>query len=710
MDKILNNLNSSQREAVLHIDGPLLILAGAGSGKTRVITHRIAYMLKKGIKPWNILAVTFTNKAAEEMKSRVERLASGLANDVLLSTYHSFCAKFLRVEAKNIGLNPYFIIYDEVDQKNLVKECLAQLELDDKKYRPGMVVEIISRAKDELIDSKSYEIHSHASGEDFRIMISKIYQLYDEKLKKANALDFGDLIVKAVEALRDNEALREKYQERFKYVLIDEYQDTNHAQYLLAKYISAKHKNICVVGDEDQSIYMWRGADIRNILEFERDYKQVKVIKLEQNYRSTKNILSAASNVIRNNMSRKEKELWTDKETGELVTVHELSSEIEEARFVVREIKRLTEEGGFSINDFAIFYRTNAQSRVLEDALRQFDIPYKIFGSVRFYDRAEVKDILAFMRVCVNNNDSLSLKRIINVPGRGIGKSSIETLEKIARDSNITLFKVLEKIEKYDSVGNRIKRSVLEFKKLLDDLIQKLESLDVYDFIKLILSKTRYLEILEEEDTIESDMRIGNLKELVSAASDFQEISGEKKVHSFLEQITLVSGIDDYKDANRYVPMMTIHLAKGLEFPVVFMTGMEEGLFPIGESVFDRDEIEEERRLCYVGMTRAKDKLYLLSAAGRKLFGQSKWNIPSRFITETKLINTEITDEASENDQIIDVGSEDYRVGMRVQHPEFGEGKIIDNSGSGENIKVTVLFDSGQRKKLVVKYAKLQVC
>lgn len=709
METIFSHLNEPQQAAVRHVNGPLLLLAGAGSGKTRVITHRIAHMLASGVKPWNILAVTFTNKAAEEMKKRVEALAPRLAHDVVLSTYHSFCAKFLRMEAKQIALNPQFIIYDDVDQKNIIKECLLELELDEKKYRPGMIMELISRAKDELIDPVSYEIHSQTSGEPFRHMVSAIYRKYDEKLRKANALDFGDLIMKSVEALRDNEAVRQKYQERFKYILIDEYQDTNHAQYLLTKYLAAKYKNICVVGDEDQSIYAWRGADIRNILEFERDYKDVTVIKLEQNYRSTKHILAGAANVIKNNEARKEKTLWTDLAYGEPIQIGELGNELQEARFVAHEIHRLVTEGSYALKDFAVFYRTNAQSRVLEDAFRQAEIPYKIFGSVRFYDRMEVKDMLAYLRLCVNESDSLSLKRIINVPTRGIGKTSIEALNHFAVQHNLTLHSALARVDEISALNGRAKRLMTDFRGLLSEIAAFAAGNSTQAVVKFILDKTRYMDILQEEDSLESEMRIGNLKELVSAASDFEETTGEKTVASFLERIALVAGIDGYADQHRYVPMMTIHLAKGLEFPIVFMTGMEEGLFPIGESVFDRDEIEEERRLCYVGMTRAKEKLYMLSAASRKLYGQTKWNIPSRFIGESGYASSDKSQDMAA-DVLLDETAAEYRVGMRVMHPEFGEGKIIDVTGSGESAKVVVFFDSGHRKKLVVKYAQLQVC
>lgn len=727
------DLNQQQLQAVEYLEGQLLVFAGAGTGKTRVITYRIAYLLEKGVAPENILAVTFTTKAAEEMRNRVERLVPGKGKLVWISTFHSFSARFLRLEAKKgttrlLGINPNFVIYDKIDQKDLIKECIRELNLEEKKYRPGLFVDIISRAKDDLIDADSYAILSLANNDQFRQVVALVYQKYQKKLSLANALDFGDLIMKTVFLLRDNPLLREKYQEQFRYLLVDEYQDTNRAQYLLAKYLAGKYKNICVVGDDDQAIYSWRGANIENIFQFEKDYPEAKIIKLEQNYRSTPEILNTAWQVIKNNQYRKEKRLGTERVPGSPVQYRELSDEIEEARYVVSVIHNqsslpaasLRQAGVntvYHLSDFAIFYRTNAQSRVFEDILRKEKIPYNIIGTLRFYERAEIKDILAYLKLVYNPEDNLSLKRIINKPGRGIGKTTIAKIEKYASEKNLSLFQALERIEQIEPLSSRTVNAIKEFVDLIKDFIKCKDELTVKELAKIILEKSGYLEELELEDTFEARLRIENLKELISAISEFEEYSEDKSLSVYLEQISLITSSetlerpDERKDA---VTLMTLHLAKGLEFPVVFITGLEEGLFPLGDALFSQEELEEERRLCYVGMTRAKDLLYLTATRSRKVYGYTRENISSRFIDEAG-VNAE-TAEISRRARRESLGvlcassafSALFKVGQRVKHPEFGEGKILEREGSGENYKITVRFTNGQVKKLLVKYANLQ--
>ncbi|HVO32855.1 MAG TPA: UvrD-helicase domain-containing protein [Elusimicrobiota bacterium] len=728
---LFQNLNAPQQEAVLQTEGPVLVLAGAGSGKTRVITTRIAYMVEQGVAPWHILAVTFTNKASEEMQTRLDQMTGGRGRGVVLSTFHRFCAQFLRREGQAIGLAPHFIIYDDHDQKELVKDCLTELNLDDKKFKPGVLVSVISRAKDELIDAASYEIHTVASPDPFRQMVSSIYHLYQKKLTQSNALDFGDLIMKSVELLRDRAEVREKYQDRFRYILVDEYQDTNRAQYVLTKTLAAKHRNLCVVGDDDQCVYVWRGADIRNILEFEKEYPEAKVVKLEQNYRSTRLILDAAWNVVQHNQFRKEKKLWTDKNAGEPVTADEFADEREEALAVASAIHQKVRTEDFRYADFAVFYRINAQSRVLEDALRRLEIPYKIIGAVRFYDRAEVKNVIAYLRVVANPADELSLKRIFNIPARGLGKTSLEAIARHAQERRLSLLDALARAADIADLTGRARSAALDFHTLLSTFMAKRDAATALQMTGQILEATGYLRGLESDDDAESQSRAQNIREFLNAIAEYEERSEDKSLTGFLEQVSLVADADEIESGPNYVTLMTVHLAKGLEFPAVFLTGMEEGLFPIGESDFSQEDLEEERRLCYVGMTRAKRRLHLTWSASRRLFGHSRWNAPSRFIEEAGIAAepahrrpggpTRSPTEASPTPRYAETparASGDmpvdetsllaYSVGMRVRHPEFGMGKIIEKSGAGDHLKVMVLFDSGQWKKLLVKYAGLE--
>jgi DNA helicase II / ATP-dependent DNA helicase PcrA len=726
----LDQLNAPQREAVENTEGPLLVLAGAGSGKTRVITMRIANLIEKGVAPWHILAVTFTNKASEEMQNRVNQLVPGKGGGVVMSTYHRFCSQLLRREGTAIGLSNHYVIYDEHDQKDLIKECLTELNLDEKKFKPGVLLGLISRSKDELIDAQSYQIHALTADDPFRHMVASVYHLYQKKLAASNAVDFGDLILKSTELLRDHATVREKYQERFRYMLVDEYQDTNRAQYVLTKTLAAKHRNLCVVGDDDQCVYVWRGADIRNILDFEKEYPEAKVIKLEQNYRSTERILDAAWAVVRNNKFRKEKKLWTAKTGGDPVTADEFADERQEALVVASTIKQGTKKGDMRYGDYAIFYRINAQSRVLEDALRRMEIPYKIIGTVRFYDRAEVKDILAYLRLVINPVDTLALRRIVNSPARGLGKTSLEQIEHFAGANQLSLFDALARAQEIPTLKGRAANAAVEFHTLISTLIASRDIWTSHEMIRQVLDATGYLKLLEGEDDGESQVRAQNVRELVNAVEEYEERSSDKSTAGFLEQVSLVADSDEIESgATSYVTLMTVHLAKGLEFPFVFLTGMEQGLFPIGESDFSQEELEEERRLCYVGMTRAKKYLYLTWASSRRLFGHSRWNAPSQFIQEAGLaasapaapvrppapageVREPILDSGpteEEHFQPFDPGIQTmYTVGMRVRHAEFGQGKIIEKTGMGDSLKVVVLFDSGQWKKLLVKYANLE--
>ncbi|MBI2119109.1 MAG: UvrD-helicase domain-containing protein [Elusimicrobia bacterium] len=712
----LSLLNESQREAVTYGQGPLLIFAGAGSGKTRVITYRIAYLLESQVRPWNILAVTFTNKAAAEMRSRVFQLTGTSGASVWISTYHSFCAQFLRKEGSLFGLDRNFSIYDEDDQKKVIKECLKELKMDEKKMNPGMLVNKISREKDRLMDAESFAISAALSKDPNKELFSSIYSLYQNKLDKALSLDFGDLILKTVELLQNYPQLKEKIQERFIYLMVDEYQDTNHAQAVLTKTIAAQHKNICVVGDDDQAIYSWRGAEVKNILEFEKDYGEVKIIKLEQNYRSAQPILDAAWNLVQNNEMRREKKLWTSRTSSFPVHVEYMQNELCEAEWVVLKIKELKSKNRFLYSNFAVFYRTNAQSRVLEDAFRNEDVPYRLVGNVRFYERAEVKDLLAYLRVLVNPKDDVSFKRILNIPPRGIGKTTLQTIETAANLKMISLFEVCSQQEFLKVCSPKLKENISQFLKLINGLRLDSQNLTVSKILKKILAETKIVTILEEEaeNDFESAARLDNVQELMNAVEEFEEKSESKDVASYLETVSLITDLDLGETKKECVTLMTVHIAKGLEFPVVFLTGLEEGLFPLGDLQFSQEDLEEERRLAYVGMTRAKDHLFLTTAASRKLFGQTRWNLPSRFIEEAGLVSKQSfssprADVYNRLDSNWEKDSSElkFQKGDRVLHSEFGHGVILNRSGSGEDLKVVVQFDSGQWKKLLVKYACL---
>jgi len=718
---IFEELNEVQKKAVQHGDGPLLLLAGAGSGKTRVLTHRIAYLIReRGISPMNILAVTFTNKAAEEMKNRLRELVGPIQSGLLwVSTFHAACVRFLRGDIDKLGLkyNRNFTIYDQTDQTVLMRQVLNELQIDAKRVAPGAILGAVSNAKNNLID---YENYAKNVGGFFEQRVADAYKQYQMHLRENNALDFDDLLMMTVQLFEEQPEVLAYYQEKFKHVLIDEYQDTNHAQYRITNLLAKKYRNICVVGDDDQAIYRWRGADIRNILDFERDYEDAGVYRLEQNYRSTKNILKAAHNVVVNNTKRKEKELWTENEEGRKITCYEAIDEKGEASFVSDIINKLCSEG-YDYSDFALLYRMNAQSRVLENALRVSRIPYTVIGGLRFYERAEIKDIIAYLRILLNRNDSISLERIINVPTRHIGKTTLNKLKEFAYEEGMTLYQTLLDIDYVQDLQNRTREAITKFVSVIESIDPNHKPTEV---IQDVLDKTGYIKALQEENTIEAQSRIENSKELLSEAKEFegrQEDPQNVTLASFLEGITLKSDIDAWNDQEKKVSLMTLHSSKGLEFRVVFLTGMDDGIFPSWRSLENDQEMEEERRLCYVGITRAKERLYLTSAAQRLLFGNTSYFPPSRFLeevppelkeqhTDTVVIRSPERQVISSAPQSVNNNKEEYdfKVGQKVRHHAWGKGVIKGISGSGSSMMVTVDFEIGTKKTLMVEYAKLE--
>jgi len=629
----LDNLNKEQREAVLHTEGPLLILAGAGSGKTRVLTYRIAHLIdEKGVYPSNILAITFTNKAAREMKERVHRLI-GNTDNMWISTFHSACVRMLRKNVESLkGYKKNFVIYDTKDQETLIKECLKELNLNEKNFPFRVVSSEISAAKDRLMTPREfYDKNMH---DIRRRKLADIYMLYQKKLEKNNALDFDDIISKTVELFKLNPDILEYYQNKFRYIMVDEYQDTNFSQYTFIRLLAAQHRNICVVGDDDQGIYSFRGADIGNILNFEKDFPGAKVVKLEQNYRSTETILEAANAVISNNYGRKSKKLWTDRGTGRSIIYHYALDEREEANFIMDEVERMIAQENRRLGEFAILYRTNAQSRVLEETCMSHGLPYRIVGGFKFYDRKEVKDIIAYLRVIQNPDEDLSLKRIINIPKRGIGNSTLEAISQYARATGDSMFGALLEVDRIEGVGTKAKKGIKEFVKLMSDLMGIAETERVSIIVKEVLERTGYLDELEKDGDEESLTRAENIKELLSATFEFEELNESALLPEFLEQMALMSDIDTVEEGKDALIMMTLHSAKGLEFPFVFISGMEEGVFPSQRSYFEDKQMEEERRLMYVGITRAKERLYLTAAFERTLYGNTTFNTISKFVRE----------------------------------------------------------------------------
>ncbi len=727
MQSLLDGLNREQQQAVQHTEGPLLILAGAGSGKTKVLTVRIAYLLAQGVNPYEILAITFTNKAAKEMKSRVEGLVGDVANRIWLSTFHSFCAKFLRFELDNfLGYNSNFTIYDTSDSQVVIKAALKALNLDDKYYPVGAMISAISDAKNKLMFASDYRKQAR---DFYQQKVADVYEYYERELRKNNALDFDDLLLIAVKLLQSNAAVLEKYSKRFKYVMIDEYQDTNHAQYLLAYLLSSHWKNIAVVGDADQSIYAWRGADIQNILDFEKDYPNCTSIKLEQNYRSTKIILDAANAVIDNNEGRPEKNLWTDKVEGAKIQHFTAQSEHEEAAFIGDTIVKKHDIHGVPYGDMAILYRTNAQSRVLEEALIKRALPYTMVGGTKFYDRKEIKDVLAYLRVLYNPFDDLSLLRIINVPKRSIGATTVSKLQDYARENGTSLFMTLTQLHLVDTIKGKTKEKLEEFGILIFTLVAEMDDKSVLDILEAILDRTGYLAQLEESTDPQDQARAENIGELLSVAKDFQDTNPTGTVEDFLEQVALVNDVDSFEQEESKVTLMTLHAAKGLEFPIVFLGGLEEGLFPHSRTLMNPEEIEEERRLAYVGITRAEKELYISNATTRTVFGRTSSYLPSRFIDE---IPAELVDSLRAKRRIPDdikptvprhmsVASRpvtkpiirneviaDWKVGDTAIHSKWGNGKVVNVSGEGAGMKLTIEFPTQGVRVVMAKFAPVK--
>jgi len=734
-----DTLNEQQMAAVLQTEGPLLILAGAGSGKTRVLTHRAAYLIEeKGVDPWNIMAITFTNKAAGEMRERIDALVGMGSESIWVSTFHSACVRILRRYIDRLGYDNNFTIYDAEDQKTVMKDVLKRLQIDTKTYKDKTFLNAISSAKDELISPEEYAIKAAA---DFGLKRkSDVYTEYQKTLKRNNALDFDDLIVKCVELLKNDNDVLEYYQERFRYLMVDEYQDTNTAQFHLVRLLAGKYRNLCVVGDDDQSIYKFRGANIENILSFEKYFPDATVIRLEENYRSTQNILDAANAVIKNNKGRKEKALWTRGETGDEIAFFQVDSAYEEAEVIAHSINSLVRKGVYRYGDSAVLYRTNAQSRVLEECFIQENIPYRIFGGVNFYARREIKDLLAYLKTIDNARDDVAVRRIINVPKRGIGAATIGRVQDWADEKGISFYDALTQADDIPNVSNASASRVRTFVTFIQTMRSKAPYLSVADLLKEIIEETGYEKELEAEESEEALSRIENIDELISKAVTYRESADEPSLSGFLEEVALVADIDNLVEGSDYVALMTLHSAKGLEFPNVYLSGMEDGLFPSYMTITNDDpnELEEERRLCYVGITRAKDHLTLTSARMRMTRGETQYNKVSRFVKEIpeELLSGTIYDQTPREEHPIrhrsasvqtqsrhkpyasvpakqfgDAGkltSLDYEVGDRVRHAKFGEGSVTAIASGGRDFEVTVDFDRVGTKKMFASFAKLQ--
>lgn len=731
MNPIFDTLNDRQCEAVKHTEGPLLITAGAGSGKTKVLTCRIAHLLELGVAPYRILAITFTNKAAKEMKERVTNLVGAQADSIWLSTFHSFCAKLLRFEVDGFhGYTRNFTIYDSSDQLVLVKDCLKKLNLDDKQFMPRSVLGTISSAKNVLMDAKAFA----AQASDFyEQKVADVYALYQEKLRENNAVDFDDLLFLAVRLLQEKEDVREKYQSRFQYILVDEYQDTNHAQYALTKILAARWRNICVVGDADQSIYAWRGADIRNIIDFTRDYPDAASIKLEQNYRSTKTILHAANAVIDNNESRPKKTLWTENPSGNKIIHYQAQTEHDEADYIAGVIYNRHEISHEPYGDMAILFRTNAQSRVLEEKLMRYAIPYTMVGGTKFYDRKEIKDVLAYLRLLYNPEDSLSLTRIINVPKRNIGATTMEHVAAYAEEQGISLFEALSSTDEIP-VTKRARTSLENFAAMIFDLLNDIEGKDVLSLIETVIKQTGYGDMLdkEAEHDPQGESRKENVGEFLSVAKDYMDSNPDGNLQDFLENVALVSDVDDFESSDSKVTLMTLHAAKGLEFPVVFLTGLDEGLFPHSRTLLDPSQVEEERRLAYVGITRAERQLYVTNATTRTMYGRISAYMPSRFLAEippqlmedyhrksampqsrttavpgkqrVSILTKPVASSLPKKHAVTDT----FAKGDKVRHKIWGIGTVLDVIGEGPNMQMKIQFPTKGVRQVVVKYAPLE--
>ena len=709
--EILKNLNQAQKKAVEHYKGPELVLAGAGSGKTRVLTRRIGYLINHyGVSPYNILAVTFTNKAANEMKERVKDMVGGVNRSLWVSTFHSFCVRILRREAEKLGYNQNFVIFDSLDQRKLVKEVLKSKNLDPKKTKPRSVLNKISNAKNEL---KTPEQMSALSGSFFDQTAAELYEEYQKRLKENNAMDFDDLIQQTVILFEEFPLVLEHYQERFKYILVDEYQDVNHAQYQLVNLLAERYRNVCVVGDPDQGIYGFRGADIRNILNFEDDYPDVKTIRLEQNYRSKGNILKAAQAVIKNNSSRKEKELWTDQGEGPKLELYEAKDEKEEADFVCSTAKELTKKEDLTYDDLAVLYRTNSQSRAFEDMLMKYGIPYQIVGGVRFYERKEIKDVMAYLRLIYNPADNISFLRIINRPKRGIGAGTLGKVQDFAEAEGLNLYDAALKSKENPALSGTYAKRVLHFTEIIEELRAEQDEIALARLTEKLLDKSGYRHNLEDKKTAEAENRLENIEELFSVINEYMKNSDNNTLAGFLEEVTLMADIDSMDEEQSVLTLMTIHSAKGLEFPVVFLVGMEDGIFPHSNSMFEQKGMEEERRLCYVGMTRAEERLYLSRAQVRLRFGERKMNPPSQFIEE---IPAELLSGAEDNrsemakeEELIhsDNSGTNYAIGQKIVHPRWGIGTILSIRGE-ENPELKIAFEEGKTRNLLAEYAPIQ--
>jgi DNA helicase-2/ATP-dependent DNA helicase PcrA len=710
---LLAPLNPVQREAVLHVEGPVLIVAGAGSGKTRILTHRIAYLIAEGgVRPQSILAITFTNKAAQEMADRVEALVgSRIARGMWILTFHSACARILRREHALLGLPSHFSIYDEGDTERVIKMCLEAAGVDPKRFPPRAVAAAIGKAKDNLLTAAET---AEAAGNWYERTVADLYSEYERRLAAAGAVDFDDLILRTVRLFQAHPEVLEHYQERFRYVLIDEYQDTNRAQYHLVNLLAAKHRNLCVVGDADQGIYSWRGATIQNLLDFEHDYPDAEEFILDQNYRSTRTILEVANALIENNLQRKPKNLWTDAEHGTPVVRYRAEDEHDEAWFVAQEVERLvTNQAEHAYGDIAVFYRTNAQSRVIEDVFMKAGISYRVVGGVRFYERREIKDTLAYLRALVNPQDAVSMRRVINTPKRGIGDQTVAALEGFARDEGLTLLEACRRVEEISLLSPRATSAVKGFVDVMERLGARLaEDARPSRMVEAAFTESGYLAELDAERTVEAETRKENLRELVGVGAEFEARFPDSGLPEFLEQIALVTEQDEYDEASSSVTLMTLHNAKGLEFEVVFILGMEDGIFPHFRSMTDADELEEERRLAYVGITRARRRLYLTHAWSRTLFGASSYNPPSRFLNE---IPAELVEDLEESkgglgggDVVAPGAPPDVSAGDTVVHDRYGEGVVLTVSGAGHDAEVVVMFEEEGEKHLLLAYAPLR--
>ena len=761
MSNLLENLNDKQQEAVEYMAGPLLILAGAGSGKTRVLTYKIAYLLEKEIvKPWQILAITFTNKAAKEMKERIEALVGQVSNDMWLGTFHSVCVRILKREIELLGYTRDFNIFDEIDKEKVIKEVMKKLNIDEKVYPVGLIKSEISKAKEAMKDEVAYQ--KDAMGDFRKEEIAKVYNMYQETLKKNNSIDFDDIIMLTVQLFLENPDRLLYYQNKFNYILVDEYQDTNKSQFLLISMLSSATGNICVVGDESQSIYGFRGADISNILNFEQEFPNAKIVKLEENYRSTKNILNAANEVIKNNKSKIDKQLWTQNEEGDKIEYKTLNNEYEEVEYVVDEIDDICRKEHESYSNFAVLFRTNAQARVLEEVFMKAGTPYKLIGGIKFYARKEIKDIISYLKLIQNTNDNIALKRIINEPKRGIGNTALDKLDALSSERGLSIFEFIQ--DSNNLIGFRSAGNIMEFRDMINDLIKEKDKIKVSELIKKTLKDSGYEDMLNSEGTKETEIRFDNLMEFIGVAIEFENENAENSLGDFLDSIALVSDVDNLDESTDAVTLMTMHSAKGLEFDNVFLVGMEEGLFPSKRSIEEDAQTEEERRLCYVAITRAKKHLFITNTKKRTLYGSTTYSIPSRFIdeipenllsetsienkenkgarnnqntwldseykrVETYLSNRNRVSENIErkvrpsigvsvdsflknlagNNQVKSNNTLKYKVGMEVKHKKFGIGIIENIEPEGDDFKLEIMFDGSGFKRLMANYTPLEI-